>query len=199
MRRPPASRTAALILVPLLALIGAGTHLVRSGWLYVWFPFLCPPALVLSEDGTGTGRLIRVSDGDTVVVRYHDLPLAVRLRNVDCAESVHPDQTRNTSLGKAASEFAHRHLAGARIRLELVRHQGLIDTDRYHRALAFLWIDRGQPGPDAADELFNETLIRQGWSRYETGYGNGGSHHGRLQAAEDQARAEGLGVWSKRR
>ena len=38
-------------------------------------------------------------------------------------------------------------------------------------------------------------MIRLGYSRYVTSYGNGGPYHQRFIAAEDEAKAAKRGVW----
>ncbi len=180
------------ILALLVALgAGAATWAERSGWLYVWVPALTPPPLT---DGGG-GTLLKVRDGDTVEVRYHDLPLAVRLRNIDTAEAVHPDAKRNTALGAETSRWAKSYLTGMRVRVEFTRRDWRIDQDQHGRALGMLWIDRDPVGPGPEDELYNETVIRQGFSPYITTYGNAGPHHARLLDAEAEAKAARRGLW----
>ena len=131
--------------------------------------------------------MLRVSDGDMVVVRYGDLRLAVRLRGVDTAESVHPDATKNTAAGDEASAFAKSYLAGKSVRIEFERRKGLIEEDRHGRALGWLWLEAGPPGPEG-DELFNATLVRKGYSAYETEFGISPRHHEAMLAAEREAR-----------
>lgn len=173
--------------------IGAVTWAERSGWLYVWVPALTPPPIT---DG-GAGTLLKVRDGDTVEVRYHDLALAVRLKNIDTAESVHGDDKRNTAFGADTSRWAKDHLAGQRVRVEFARADWRIDQDQYGRAVGWLWIDHDPVGPGPEDELYNETVIRQGYSRYVTTYGTGGPHHQRFSAAEAEAKAAKRGLWRR--
>ncbi len=180
--RLPRSRGPAAVLFALMGLGGLGAWLESSGWMYVWFPSLLPPPL---SSGVPT-QLLKVRDGDTVVVRYGDLGLAVRLRGVDTAESVHPDATRNTAAGAEASAFAKSYLAGKSVRIEFEQRHGLIDLDLHDRALGWLWIEAGPPGPDG-DELFNATLITKGYSRYETKYGISPRHHQQMQEAAARA------------
>jgi endonuclease YncB( thermonuclease family) len=181
----PRARGPAALLALLCGFGGFGVWLESSGWLYVWFPSLLPPPIT----SAGTGRLIRVSDGDTVVVRYGDLRLAVRLRGVDTAESVHPDATKNTAAGTAAATFAKSYLADKTVRIEFEQRKGLIEEDRHGRALGWLWIEAGAPGPEG-DELFNATLVRQGYSAYETKFGISPRHHEAMLAAEREARRQ---------
>lgn len=196
----PRKRTAAaLLLAPIAIVAGVATWAERNGQLYVWFPQLAPPPLTITEaDGTTwSGRLLKVRDGDTVEVRYHDLVLPLRLRNLDTEESVHPDPERNTALGRETSAWAKDLLGSARVRVEFHRDGWEIDTDHHGRALAMLWLDNGEAGPSDDDELYNEIVIRRGYSPYVTKYGNAGPYHQRLLEAEQAARAEGLGVWAK--
>lgn len=174
------------LVLALVGLGGLGAWIERSGWAYVWFPGLLPPPI--TDDGRG--RVLKVRDGDTIEVRYHDLRLAVRLRHVDTAESVHHDAGRNTEVGEQAAAFTRGRLEGAEVRLVFASRHGLIESDQYGRALAEVWI-----GP----ECFNETLIRQGWSRYVTDYGINERHHQAFLAAEDEARRSGRGCWADRR
>jgi|GEM_PF-6641727 len=185
-RRRPQGPVALLLAV--LGLGGLGAWLERSGWVYAWFPGLLPPPLTSGE----AAPLLKVRDGDTVEIRYHDLRLAVRLRGVDTAESVHVDASRNSAVGLEAAAFAHQTLDGVPVRIEFEDRGGLITCDQYGRALGYVWI----PGPQG-ETLFNETLIRAGWSRYETRYGIATRYHSRLQAAEQDAQAAQRGVWAQ--
>ena len=191
--RLPMKGPLAIVAVLVALGIGAATWAENSGWLYVWIPALTPTPLT---DG-GAGTLLKVRDGDTVEVRYHDLALAVRLRNIDTAESVHPDANRNTAMGAETSRWAKEYLNGVRIRVEFARRDWHIDEDHYGRALGLLWIDHDPVGPGPEDELYNETVIRQGFSRYVTAYGNGGPNHARYTAAEAEAKAAKRGMWRR--
>ena len=193
MPRLPMKGPLAIIAVLVALGVGAATWAENSGWLYVWIPALTPTPLT---DG-GAGTLLKVRDGDTVEVRYHDLALAVRLRNIDTAESVHPDANRNTAMGTETSRWAKEYLNGVRIRVEFARRDWHIDEDHYGRALGLLWIDRDPVGPGPEDELYNETVIRQGFSRYVTAYGNDGPYHARFTAAEAEAKVNKRGMWRR--
>jgi micrococcal nuclease len=150
---------------------------------------------LLADDGRG--QLLKVRDGDTVEVRYHDLVLPVRLLCVDTAESVHPDAKRNTHAGAQASLWAKQYLADQPIRIEFERKDWHMQVDRYGRALGYLWIDHAPLGVGPEDELFNESLIRQGLSAYITAYGTAGAYHGRLSGAEAEAKREKRGIWQE--
>ncbi|TVR47187.1 MAG: hypothetical protein EA402_01545 [Planctomycetota bacterium] len=190
-RLPRLPRRLGLIALPLALGLAGLAWAERSGWLYHWFPQFIPPGIHLGVDAPIP--LLRVVDGDTMRVRYFDLDLPIRLLCVDTEESVHGDAGQNTDFGAKTSSWAKDYLGKAQVRVEFKQRGWRIETDRYGRALAWLWIVRD----GAEDELFNETLIRQGWSPYVTRWGNGGAYHLRLLQAEAQARAEGLGIWSR--
>ena len=182
------------VLVVLGGLFAGVIHFAQqSGWLVVWCPWISPPAI--SDDGSGT--LLKVRDGDTVEIRYHDMVLAVRLRCVDTAESVHPDAKRNSTAGDRASAWAKEQLLGQRVRVEFERKDWHMELDRYGRALGYLWIDHPPIGPGPEDVLFNELLIRHGFSAYITTYGTAGPHHGRLSSAEAEAKRDKREIWRR--
>jgi micrococcal nuclease len=62
-------------------------------------------------------------------------------------------------------------------------------VDPYGRALAYVWV------PNLGGELFNETLVREGWARVLTVPPND-KYEERFLAAEEEARNQGLGVWA---
>jgi micrococcal nuclease len=197
MRLPRPKGFLGVLVVLLAAVAGAVAWGERNGWLYVLLPQLAPPALIAYEDEPGqSGPLLKIRDGDTVEVRYHDMVLPLRLLNVDTEESAHPDKSRNTDLGRATSKWAKAYLGSVQVRVEFKRKGWQIETDHHGRALADLWIDRGTPGPSDDDELYNETLIRLGYSRYETGFGPSQRYHKRYSEAEQLAKEAGIGVWS---
>ena len=188
----------ALAFAAIAMLGGAVAWAEHSGWLYAWFPTLAPPALELATGKDGfTGDLLKVRDGDTVEVRYHDLALALRLLNVDTAESVHPDPKKNTELGAETSRWAKAHLAGVKVRVEFARKGWHIELDHHGRALAYLWIDRDPTGPGPEDELYNETLIHEGFSTYRTEFGISKTYHQRFLDAERSAQEARRGLWAR--
>ncbi len=92
-----------------------------------------PPKPVLF----GAYDVVRVVDGDTIIVSIDGNERKVRMIGIDTPESVHPDQTRNTDQGKIAADFTAELLTGKQVYLEY-------DTDRtddYGRILAYVWLD----------------------------------------------------------
>jgi len=126
--------------------------------------------------------VVSVVDGDTISIIYQGKKEKIRFLNVDTPESVHPDLSRNTPLGKRASAYTRSRLSGKRIALEFEgRKRG-----KYGRLLAYVILD---------NENFNLELVRKGWSPYYTKYGTSPSYHSQFTAAQAEARSKRVNVW----
>lgn len=105
-------------------------------------------------------QLIRVVDGDTIVVDRGYSEETVRLIGIDTPESVHPDENRNTEAGNVASDHTKELLADVdTVYLE----KDISDTDKYNRLLRYVWLDN----PDTADAetaMLNAILVKTGWA-----------------------------------
>ena len=85
----------------------------------------------------GAYDVVRVVDGDTLIVSVDGSECRIRMIGIDTPESVHPDASRNTEQGKAAAAYTTELLTGKQVYLEY-------DTDRtddYGRTLAYVWLD----------------------------------------------------------
>lgn len=86
----------------------------------------------------GAYDVVRVSDGDTIVVKIEDEEVRVRLIGIDAPESVHPDETQNCANGEVASDYLKSLLpVGAKVYLEYDKET----TDEYGRTLAYVYMD----------------------------------------------------------
>ena len=61
-------------------------------------------------------------------------------------------------------------------------------VDHYGRFLAYVWV---------GDEMLNEALLRAGLARYEPQFRYSESIKRRFRQAEQDAKREGLGIWSR--
>lgn len=133
-----------------------------------------------SEPGTVV-RVDRVVDGDTIEVRLDGRTVDVRLIGIDTPEAVRPEYPIEC-FGPEASRYTAGRIEGEQVRLEFDEER----LDRFDRTLAYVWV---------GDELFNETLVRQGFATVTT-FPPNVRYVGRFEDAEGLARAEGLGRWS---
>jgi len=128
--------------------------------------------------------VLRVIDGDTIVIRHNDHDTTVRLIGVDTPETVHPSKPIQ-HYGKEASSFLHNLLTGESVHLEPPASGS--PQDRYGRLLAYVY--------RAPDGLFvNEELIRQGYGRAYTTYPFLRSD--RFVNRQRSAQAAGRGLWA---
>ena len=103
---------------------------------------------------TGQYEIIRIVDGDTIVVNYKGKNEKVRLLCVNTPESVHPDKKQNIPMGKVASDYTKKRLKGKYVDLEF---EGPF-RGRYGRLLAY--VIEFQPG---AGQGGFEPLLHQVW------------------------------------
>jgi micrococcal nuclease len=126
------------------------------------------------------GVVTRVVDGDTAHIEVDGRDLDVRFIGIDTPETVAPDQPVEC-FGPQASAYTHRRLDGARVELEYDVER----EDRYGRTLAYVWL---------GDELFNETLVRDGYAVVTT-FPPDVAYVDRFVAAQRDARAHDRGLW----
>lgn len=88
----------------------------------------------------GLYDVVRVVDGDTIVVSIEGKETTVRFIGIDTAESVHPDETKNSESGKKASEWTAELLSGQQVYLEY----DIDKTDDYGRTLAYVYLSDGE-------------------------------------------------------
>ncbi len=96
--------------------------------------------------------VIYVIDGDTIIVNIDGVDTKVRLIGIDCPESVHEDQSKNTPEGKLASEFTTKLLEGQKVKLEY----DVQTKDSYDRTLAYVYLEDGT--------MVNEKIIAEGYA-----------------------------------
>jgi len=136
------------------------------------------PALALA----GQYKVIRVVDGDTIVIRYNGKYEKVRLLCVNTPESVHPDKKQNIPMGKVASRYTQKKLTGKYVDLEFESYR----RGNYGRLLAYVFVD---------GQNLNLDLVMQGLSPYYTKYGRSQKYDAEFRTAEKQARKEKLNIW----
>lgn len=154
----------------ILALVAGALLLVAVAW---W--------LTRSRDGH---RVVRVVDGDTIVVLLNGEQEKVRLLGVDTPESVKPNHPVER-FGKAASAYLGRLLSGRRV--ELKGDKAKLTRDKYGRILAYAY--------RVPDGLFiNRHLLEKGYARVYRK--ESFKLKAEFIAIEKQAQRAQRGIWS---
>ena len=89
-----------------------------------------------------TGKLVGVTDGDTIKVLNKGKEVKVRLYGIDCPE-------KGQAFSRKAKQFTSDMVFGKEVEVKW------IDTDRYGRTIAIVAIDK---------QLLNEELVKAGYA-----------------------------------
>ena len=128
-------------------------------------------------------EVVRVVDGDTVVLRAGEKDITCRLIGVDTPETVHPSQPVE-EYGKEASAFLDNLLKGEKVWVE--QEQGNTQ-DQHGRALVYIYRQ-----PDGM--LVNLEIVRQGYGHSYKEYPH--KYMADFNAYELKARKVGKGLWA---
>jgi micrococcal nuclease len=158
---------------------------VFVGCLAVWLLL----ALAISRAAYGQGtwtynRVVRVVDGDTLVLNRGGSEVTCRLIGVNTPETKAPGKPVEF-YGPEASAFVKLWLEGKTVRVDYETYPPKLD--RYGRLLVYLYADKGR-------ELVNRTLIERGYAQFESGYPT--RFKVEFREAEEFARSLSLGLWS---
>lgn len=133
---------------------------------------------------TETARVVRVVDGDTLIIDRGRGSERLRYIGIDAPESVKPD-TPVEFMGKEASAANAALVEGATVVLE----KDVSETDRFGRLLRYVWLKDGE-----AWLFVDLELVRQGYAQAVT-FPPDVRWVDTLRAAERVARDAGLGLW----
>jgi micrococcal nuclease len=158
----------------------AAAAVLTALWLVSFTP------LVDGQEATpDAARVMSVVDGDTVRLQGGRL---VRYIGIDAPETRHRTGGRwvydPQPFAEAATAENRRRVEGRTVRLEFDQRR----KDRYGRLLAYVWVD---------GEMVNEKLVRAGLARAKH-YPPNLRHEKRMLAAQNEARAAGVGIWTTR-
>ncbi len=127
-------------------------------------------------------EVIRVVDGDTIVVDYKGSEEKVRLIGIDTPESVHPNENKNTEEGIVTANYTKQRLEGKIVEIEL----DVQERDKYGRILAYVYID---------GEMYNKELLEIGYAKIAT-YPPNVKYVDDFTEIQKQARKNKVGLWS---
>lgn len=128
------------------------------------------------------GTLVRVVDGDTVIVELEGQEERVRLLNIDTPESVHPSQPVECLGPESSAHMESLVEPGDEVVLEFDQER----TDQYDRLLAGVW---------AGDMLLNVQMAVDGYG-VPVHYPPNDRFLGAVEEAWDQAEADGVGLFA---
>lgn len=113
------------------------------------------------ENNYQKAEIIRVVDGDTLVVKMDGEQVRVRLIGVDCEESTMEDEKMNTEKGRAEADYV-RQLLPQNTVVYLQKDQS--ETDVYGRLLRYVWLEIPQRPWDVnevSQKMLNGILIEK--------------------------------------
>lgn len=133
----------------------------------------------------GLYDVVRVVDGDTIVVSIDGTDTKIRMIGVDTPESVDPDKSQNTAEGEIASQWTKDHLSEKQVYLEY----DVQKTDKYGRTLAYVYLDD-------KTTMVQDELLRNGLAEVMTVLPNS-KYAAHFEEIEKQARKNKVGFWSE--
>ncbi|MDP3940854.1 MAG: thermonuclease family protein [bacterium] len=144
-----------------------------------------PVARDVKGDATGS-NVVRVVDGDTIVVKIEGHDEKVRLIGINSPETVDPRKPVEC-FGKEAKEHLQRLLSGANVRLEDDPSQQ--DKDKYNRFLRYIFLSDGT--------FVNLLMVGDGYA-YEYTYEVPYKYQQTFKDAQQKATEQGMGLWNKK-
>ena len=131
----------------------------------------------------GPYQVIRVIDGDTLLLNVDSEEKRIRLVGIDTPESVNPDKSKNTEEGIIASQFTKDLMTDASVFLEYDVQR----EDDYGRTLAYVYTDRGKT-------MLQDLLLEAGMATTMTIQPNS-KYADRFYAEMARARENKTGFW----
>ena len=132
--------------------------------------FLLPSIGLSWQTYTWQGKVVGVSDGDTITVLHNGKAEKIRLYGIDCPE-------KRQSFGKKAKWFTSDLVFGKYVEVKPVT------TDKYGRTIAWIYID---------GRCLNKELLKAGLAWHYKKYSSDRS----LAELENKARLKKIGLWS---
>ncbi len=145
-----------------------------------------PEEKVVYIPETNTAEVLRVVDGDTLVLLYNGTTTKARLIGIDTPESVDPKRPVEC-YGKEAKEYVTSTLTGSVVQVEIDDTQGMYD--KYGRMLVYVY----QNGTSSIS--VNQDLIEKGYAKEYT-YNKAYRYVKDFKESEQRAKEKNVGVWN---
>ena len=139
------------------------------------------------EPGTTDRIPVKLSaavDGDTAKFVYNNKTETFRFLLIDTPETKHP-RLGKQPFGQEASDRTAELLRNAK-KIEVEFDVGQ-KQDKYHRYLAYIYVD---------GKMLNDILVKEGLARVAYVYPPNTRYLSELEASQEKAREEKLGIWS---
>jgi micrococcal nuclease len=157
-------------------------------WAAVYFLLLvcmlllagCQEKTASSNTGRQQATVERIVDGDTLEIQLNGKKEKLRLIGIDTPETKKPG-TPVMYYGKEASDYTKKRLEKKTVELEW----DVDKEDPYNRLLAYVWIE---------GEMFNRTLLREGYARIAT-FPPNVKYVESFKKDQEEARQKGKGLW----
>jgi micrococcal nuclease len=130
--------------------------------------------------------VLRVVDGDTIVVRLDGAEERVRYIGVDAPELADPEDGIAAECGALDARDANTALVGGR---RVILEPDASDRDRFGRLLRHVWVLH-----DGGWMLAAEQLVAEGWAEARS-YPPDTGRDSALDASERSSRSAGRGIW----
>lgn len=152
------------------------------------------PQAPTSTNSFEAARVVRVVDGDTIVIDRGRGQEKVRLVLVNTPETKHP--TKGVEFfGKEASAFTTNALSGKTVYLQ----KDVSETDRYGRLLRYVWTDRPSSNNPSNAEIrskcFNAALLAGGYAQLST-FPPDLKYVDLFRQIQNVARQANMGLWA---
>jgi micrococcal nuclease len=166
----------------------------KSIIIYIVVVLLIVTAITLLTDDSDvqTVQLIRVVDGDTIIVDYYGVEERVRLIGVDTPESVGRYENNPEDYGVEASQFTKKLLEDQQT---LYMTSDVENRDKYDRLLRYVWL--AEPDDQMMEEtMVNAILLKEGYANILTIPPNV-AYEDQFLRLQRQAREQKKGLWSQ--
>lgn len=178
--------------------------LLRGGFFSLVMFFLLPTLVLARPEGLREVRLVRVVDGDTIVVaRLGGEETHIRLLGIDCLETRRTKRQRAQaaelgldpesalSLGEETTSFVEDRLRDRPVYLEFEPKF----KDKYRRQLAYVWFEQDMGAKEAQSTLLNLELLETGRAKIYDKDSRRLKYAEQFEVAETAAREENRGFW----